>query len=225
MKVEAQDLAMSYWDANNEVRIFEHINLQVDSGAMVAIVGESGVGKTTLLNLLGALELPTQGQITLGETCITKDLRQENELALFRGRNIGFIFQFFQLLPEFDAQENVALPLLLQGVKMKEALGRAKVVLERVGLGARLTHRPFMLSGGEQQRVAIARALVGKPGLVLADEPTGNLDLKTGAAISRMLLDIQKEEGITLIVVTHSMELAGHIGRTLELTFGQLQER
>ncbi len=218
MRIKADNVSMSYHDAGNVIPVLRDVNLHAVEGESIAIVGESGVGKTTLLNLLGGLEHPSGGEVTIGEHCITRDFRTNSELARFRGKNVGFIFQFFQLLAEFDAQENVAMPLILQGIGRSEANATAVEYLKRVGLGSRLTHRPSMLSGGEQQRVAIARALVGKPGVVLADEPTGNLDQKTGAAISRLLLDMQAEEGNTLIVVTHSRELSSMMGRTLELT-------
>lgn len=218
MKISADGVCMSYDDAGKPVCVLKGITFSVPSGDSVAIVGESGVGKTTLLNIVGGLERPDCGEVFVGDTCITKDLKSSAELARFRGRNIGFIFQFFQLLPEFDALENVAMPLVLRGMRRAKANLLAKDCLGSIGLSSRLTHRPYMLSGGEQQRVAIARALVGKPGVLLADEPTGNLDERTGDAIGRLLLDVQSERGATLIVVTHSRELSSMMKKTLRLT-------
>ncbi len=218
MRVIAEDVSMFYDDAGKKIEVLRNINFEVREGESVAIIGESGVGKTTFLNLIGGLERPTAGEITIGETRLTRDFRSNSGLALFRGRNIGFIFQFFQLLAEFDATENVAMPLVLQGFGRKRAAMIAEQYLSKVGLASRLTHRPSMLSGGEQQRVAIARALVGKPGLILADEPTGNLDQNTGLSISKLLLELKAQENSTLVVVTHSRELAAMMDRTLELT-------
>lgn len=222
MRVIANNVAMSYADAGKKIEVLRNINLEVREGESVAIIGESGVGKTTLLNLIGGLERPTAGDISIGETSLTRDFRSNSGLALFRGKNIGFIFQFFQLLAEFDATENVAMPLVLQGLGKKRAAFIAEQYLTKVGLSNRLTHRPSMLSGGEQQRVAIARALVGKPGLILADEPTGNLDQNTGLSISKLLLELKAQENSTLVVVTHSRELAAMMDRILELTISGL---
>lgn len=217
MRVLAQNLAMNYHDSGREIPVFAGLELDVPSGGSVAIVGASGVGKTTLLNCLGALEVPTSGTITIGDVCITDRSISSQERARFRGTNVGFVFQFHHLLPEFDALENVSMPLLLQGESRGVAEQRARELLHRVGLQNRLTHRPSMLSGGEQQRVAIARALVCKPGLILADEPTGNLDFQTGSLVSDLLLELHLEQASTLIVVTHSLELARKMQRILEL--------
>ncbi len=227
MRVEARKLSMQYNDAGRIIDIFRDLDLFVESGHSLAVVGESGVGKTTLLYLLGILDLPLHGELLLGDEVFTRErLRSKREFAaLFRGENIGFIFQFHHLLPEFDALENVAMPLIIQGLELNEAKEEARKILNRVGLADRLEHRPSMLSGGEQQRVAIARALVGKPGVLLADEPTGNLDLDTAVEVQRLLLELQREQGTTLIVVTHSLEFAHSLERTVVLTRQGLQEQ
>lgn len=225
MRVSVNHLAMAYLDGDHRINIFDGVSLDVHAGCSVAIVGESGVGKTTLLNLIGGLEKPVSGDVVIDGKSLVTDFRSPSDLAPYRGEKIGFIFQFFHLLSEFDAIENVAMPLLVRGMSFRSASGRAKECLERVGLGHRLTHRPSMLSGGEQQRVAIARALVGSPAVLLADEPTGNLDLKTGDTISRLLLELHKEEGNALIVVTHSKDLAERLDSIQELTANGLVKR
>ena len=217
MQITAKDLTMQFDDAGRVVEVFNSLSLEIKSGTSVAITGESGVGKTTLLYILGALETPISGEVWIGESCLTaRD--KKLDIAAFRGQNIGFVFQFHYLFQEFNALENVAMPLLIQGAARGQAMNRAESLLKRVGLGHRLTHRPGALSGGEQQRVAIARALVTKPGVILADEPTGNLDLKTGGEITKLLLEMQQEEGVTLAVVTHSPDVAGAMSRVVELT-------
>ena len=218
MEVVAKDLSMRFNDAGRIIDVFQGLNLHIKSGETVAILGASGVGKTTLLYLLGALETPTTGDILLGGINITELQRKRKDISEIRGKSIGFVFQFHQLLPEFDALENVALPLLVNGKSKDEAYGRAEQILTRVGLKERLTHRPGALSGGEQQRVALARALAPKPGLILADEPTGNLDRKIGAQITDLMLELQHEEGNSLVVVTHAIDLAERLGRIMELT-------
>lgn len=218
MEVQAKDLSMRFNDAGREIQIFNKLNFQVASGSSMAIVGSSGVGKTTLLYLLGAMETPSSGDVVIGQTSLSSLRSGGDDIALFRGRNIGFVFQFHQLLAEFDAVENVAMPLLIQGQPMGEARKRATALLERVGLSHRLAHRPGALSGGEQQRVAIARAVAAKPGVILADEPTGNLDPKTSGEVRALLRELQAEQGITLIIVTHSREFADSMERVIELT-------
>lgn len=218
MQVIAEKLTMHFNDAGRVIEVFQNLSFQVPSGTSLAIVGESGIGKTTLLYILGGLEKPVEGQVVIGETDITALRAGNDKLTIFRGKKIGFIFQFHYLFPEFDALENVAMPLLIQGVDKSVAMGRAEELLHRVGLAHRLSHRPGTLSGGEQQRVSVARALCARPGVILADEPTGNLDVKTAAQVNELLLEIQREEKITLIVVTHSLELAAKMGRVVELT-------
>jgi lipoprotein-releasing system ATP-binding protein len=218
MNIKVEDLSMDFDDAGKVVRVFENLSFEIQSGQTAAIVGESGVGKTTLLYLLGALEKPRAGKITLGNTCITDNQLSRHQRSEFRGANIGFVFQFHQLLPEFDAVENVAMPLFIQGLDKKEAKKRAELMLEKVNLSHRLDHRPGQLSGGEQQRVAIARALVSNPGLVLADEPTGNLDSNTAENVGNLLIELNRQEKRTLVIVTHSIELASRMDKVFRLT-------
>ena len=218
MDVQASQLRMHFDDADRRIEVFRDVSLSIPSGESVAIVGASGVGKTTLLHILGALETPTGGSVHFGDTDIVQLQQNPDALSAFRGRHIGLVFQSHHLLPEFDALENVALPLLIQGMERAAAFASASDLLERVGLGHRFTHRPGALSGGEQQRVAIARALVAEPAVVLADEPTGNLDVKTGASVIETLLGLQKQRKTTLILVTHSPELAGMLDKVVELT-------
>ena len=215
---------MRYDDAGRVIELFHELNLDVENGTSLAITGESGVGKTTLLYILGGLEYPVGGKVHIGDTCVTDIAHSRRDMALFRGRHVGFVFQFHQLLPEFDAVENVAMPLVIRGERRVDALVRATELLQRVGLGERLTHRPGMLSGGEQQRVALARALAGNPGVLLADEPTGNLDERTGGEITDLLLELHRENAITLIVVTHSRDLARRMDRCVELRGGGMIE-
>jgi putative ABC transport system ATP-binding protein len=196
------------------------IDLEIARGEFVALVGPSGSGKSTVLNLVGGLDRPSEGEIWIDGI----ELSGSDEKALTRHRrqHVGFVFQSFNLLPRLTAEENVALPLMFDGVTEKERLARARTLLERVGLGGRLTHRPTQLSGGEQQRVAIARALVGQPALLLADEPTGNLDTATGVEIMRLLQELNQEHGLTLLVVTHDSEVADFADRVVRLRDGQV---
>jgi len=216
MKVEAKKLSMSFVDGVKTIDVFNNLNFTFDSGSSIAIVGQSGVGKTTLLSILGGLELPTSGSVLFDGTDITK--LSGDKLSDFRGEKIGFIFQFHNLLAEFSAVENVMMPLIISGASRDSAAETATRLLESVGLKERLNHRPGMLSGGEQQRVAIARSLSRSPKLLLADEPTGNLDHKTGGQVSDLLLEICSRSGITLVLVTHSRELAARMFKQLELT-------
>ena len=225
MNVEIQQLAMEYHDAGRVVEVFRDISFEVNSGTSLAVMGESGSGKTTLLQILGLLEHPTAGDVLYQGVSRKEFANQGKRLSSFRGKEIGFVFQFHYLLPEFDALENVSLPLRIQGIEPDTANDQAHQLLKRVGLAERITHRPSELSGGEQQRVAIARALVAQPGLVLADEPTGNLDERTGGAVQDLLLELQQEQGITLVVVTHSSDLAKSLDRVVELQQGKIVER
>ncbi|MCB0344545.1 MAG: ABC transporter ATP-binding protein [Bdellovibrionales bacterium] len=225
MEVVCRNVSKSFRDAERVVDVLTSIDLNISSGSSVSIVGESGAGKTTLLHIIGTLESASSGDVILGGSDVTDMIKQGQDLAPFRGKNIGFIFQFHYLLPEFDAVENVAMPLLIAGGDRKAAAERAEELLISVGLKERLSHRPPELSGGEQQRVAIARALAPRPGLVLADEPTGNLDIRTGSGVHELLLELQEKEKMTLVVVTHSLELAGLMQRAVELTPGGLVEK
>lgn len=225
MDVAVDNLRMCFNDGDREIELFSGLSFDVRSGSSLAIMGASGVGKTTLLYLLGGLEVPVSGDIRVGSHSYAQIRRSSSDFAFFRGEHLGFVFQFHNLLQEFDALENVTLPLMIRGESGEAARVRATELLERVGLGHRLNHRPGALSGGEQQRVAIARALVGRPGVILADEPTGNLDQRTGSEVKKLLLELQREQGMTLILVTHSSELAASMDRVVELTVTGMQER
>jgi putative ABC transport system ATP-binding protein len=198
------------------------VDLTVARGEFVALVGPSGSGKSTVLNLVGGLDQPTSGQVWINGTELSAS--DERILTQHRRRHVGFVFQSFNLLPRLTAEENVALPLMFSDVSEKERRARARALLERVGLEHRLEHRPTQLSGGEQQRVAIARALVGEPALLLADEPTGNLDTTTGAEIMALLKKLNQEGGLTLLVVTHDAEVAAFADRVVELRDGRVEK-
>lgn len=205
MNIQIQSLFKSYFLESKEVKVLKGLDLTIKSGTMLSITGPSGVGKSTLLHILGTLDTPSSGQVLLdGQNIFLKSVA---ELAQFRNTQIGFVFQFHHLLPEFTALENVALPLMMRGDK--KAYSEATKWLERVGLSGRLSHKPGELSGGEQQRVALARALVSKPNLLLADEPTGNLDEATGLAIVELIRELNKELGMTVLMVTHNPRLVG----------------
>ena len=219
--VRARGLTKIYSGPNQNVVVFRDLDLEVRQGEMIAIVGASGAGKSTLLHLLGGLDKPASGNIKIGEFDITKNA--ELDLARFRNRHIGFVFQFHHLLPEFSAAENVMMPLLIGGAPRREAESRARDLLHRLGLVDRADHRPGKLSGGEQQRVALARALAFSPGLLLADEPTGNLDERTGREIHTLIRKLQLEEKLTTLIVTHNERLAASCDRVLRLEGGALQ--
>jgi lipoprotein-releasing system ATP-binding protein len=220
--IEASSLSKHYGEGEQTIHVLNDLYLAIRPTECVAIVGESGVGKSTLLHVLGLLDQPNAGQVLLdGQDLFALS---EPERAALRNREIGFIFQFHHLLPDFTALENVTMPGLIAGLSWVEAQQRANAMLVRVGLAARLTHRPGELSGGEQQRVAVARALVLKPRIILADEPTGNLDPTTGESILQLLLDLNQQLGVTMAVVTHSEKLAATMDRTLRLQNGKLTE-
>ncbi|MDQ4148747.1 MAG: ABC transporter ATP-binding protein [Actinomycetota bacterium] len=203
-----------------EVRALDGVCLEVEAGTFVSVMGPSGSGKSTLLHLLGGLDTPSEGVVTVGGKDLSK--LTDEELTLFRRRSLGFIFQFFNLLPTMSAWENVALPRLLDGLKLADVKPRALELLERVGLGERADHKPSQLSGGEMQRVAIARALVADPLLILADEPTGNLDSKSGEAVLDLLRSTVTEDGRTVIVVTHDAKAASVADRIVMLKDGKI---
>jgi lipoprotein-releasing system ATP-binding protein len=219
--LEVVDLHKSFGSGSARVEVLKGIDLTVEAGETIALVGASGAGKSTLLHIIGALDRPTSGNILYGGEDISR--RGDNAVAAFRNRTIGFVFQFHHLLPEFSALENAMMPLLIAGSGRRDAEAVARGLLADVGLSHRLMHKPGELSGGEQQRVAIARALVGSPHLLLADEPTGNLDMKTSDGVHELLDDINKSRGITLIVVTHNEKLAGRMGRTIRLADGKVE--
>jgi lipoprotein-releasing system ATP-binding protein len=217
-RIEVQRLGKSYIHGGKALPILWDIDLLLNPGDMVAVVGASGVGKSTFLQLLGTLDLPTSGSIRFdGEELTTMSA---SRLAEFRNRRIGFVFQFHHLLPEFTALENVMMPALIQRISSERSRRLASEILGRVGLSHRLTHRPGELSGGEQQRVALARAMVLEPSLLLADEPTGNLDRSTGEAIHQLFLELNRERGSTLLVVTHNPDLAAILPRRLRMIDG-----
>ena len=218
--IRIADLYKSYYDGLTELPVLKGINLEVKKAEIVAIVGASGVGKSTLLHLLGGLDRPTEGTIFYeGEDIFALN---DQDLDRFRNEEIGFVFQFHHLLPEFTALENVAMPGLIAQQKPDVAEDRAKELLDYVGLGERLEHRPSELSGGERQRVAIARALVNQPKVVLADEPTGNLDQKTSEAVHDLLWTLNDQFGQTFIIVTHNQTLAQRADRLVQLVDGQV---
>lgn len=218
--LEAQALSKVYRGISDEVTVFQNLNLTIQKGEMIAIVGASGVGKSTLLHLLGGLDRPTSGTVFLDDFDIFKN--GELELARLRNQRIGFVFQFHHLLPEFSALENVMMPLLIAGNVRSHAENRARDLLRRVRLESRLAHRPGELSGGERQRVALARALVAAPALLLADEPTGNLDQQTGKEVFALIRQLHAEEQLTSILVTHNEQLAATCDRVLHLASGRL---
>ncbi|MEL6187116.1 MAG: ABC transporter ATP-binding protein [Myxococcota bacterium] len=220
--VEIRDLRKTYWMDEQSIEVLRGVDLDLHQGDRVSIIGPSGSGKSTFLHVLGTLDAPTTGEVRYrGENVFA---RGSGDVARFRNRTIGFVFQFHHLLPEFTALENVAMPALIQRLSSREAERRAAEVLERVGLGHRLEHRPGELSGGEQQRVAIARALVLEPELLLADEPTGNLDEATAEGIHELLAETHRRTGLTVVLVTHSSRLASRMPRRLEMREGQLVE-
>ncbi len=217
-RVEVRKLGKAYIHSGQPLPVLADVDLSLAPGDMVAVVGASGVGKSTFLQILGTLDLPTSGSIKFNGEEITT--MSATRLAEFRNRRIGFVFQFHHLLPEFTALENVMMPALIQHVSVPRARTMAADILGRVGLRHRLTHRPNELSGGEQQRVALARAMVLEPSLLLADEPTGNLDRATGEQIHQLFLELNQERGSTLLVVTHNPELASMMPRRLRMVDG-----
>jgi ABC-type lipoprotein export system ATPase subunit/ABC-type lipoprotein release transport system permease subunit len=220
--IQLIDVCRQYHLGSANVNALKNINLEITEGEFVALVGPSGSGKSTLLNLLGGLDHPTSGEINVQSVAL--HTANEEELTQHRRHNVGFIFQTFNLLPILTALENVALPLMLSGVGLTERNQRATELLQRVGLGHRLNHRPTEMSGGEQQRAAIARALVNDPQLILADEPTGNLDSSTGADVMRLLRELNTERDVTLIIVTHDSEIAAYSDRIVHLRDGEINE-
>lgn len=221
MVIEAKGVSRGFRQGPRRVQVLQDINLRVPAGSSVAIVGASGAGKSTLLQLLGGLDKPDAGEVLVdGQSLWQMNERQRGDL---RNSRMGFIYQFHHLLPEFTALENVAMPLLIRGESVAIAAGRATELLEIVGLGQRLSHKPGELSGGERQRAAVARALVGKPACVLGDEPTGNLDERTANRVFEQLLELNTEFKTSLILVTHDMRLAARMNQRFELHMGSLR--
>ena len=218
--LSCRNLGKSYDEGPESVKVLSGLNLELHAGERVAIVGSSGSGKSTLLNLLGGLDRPTQGSVWLA----SEELSALGERArgLLRNRELGFVYQFHHLLPEFTAIENVCMPLLIGRTPIPEARERAEALLKRVGLGHRLSHKPAELSGGERQRVAIARALVNRPGLVMLDEPTGNLDHHTAQGIQELMQELSSSSRTAFLVVTHDLNLARQMDRVLKLDDGHL---
>jgi lipoprotein-releasing system ATP-binding protein len=216
----AQRLNKSYLVGGSRLHILRDLDLAVEKGEMVAVMGASGAGKSTLLHVLGGLDRPDSGDVQVGDVDVARV--DDAALVAFRNKHVGFVFQFHHLLPEFSAIENAEMPLRIARLATAEARPRAQALLNRVGLGERLSHRPGMLSGGEQQRVAVARALVGQPSLLLADEPTGDLDEATADALHVLLREMHAEFGLTAIIATHNPRLAQQCDRVLRLEGGQL---
>jgi len=219
--LSASGVHKSFSQGPEVLQVLEGVNLTVAAGERVAIVGASGSGKTTLLQILGGLDAPTSGTVAVAG----RDIHQlsEQERGALRNQALGFVYQFHHLLPEFSALENVAMPLLVRRSPVREARAAARALLERVGLGARLEHRPHQLSGGERQRAAVARALVTQPRIVLADEPTGNLDGTNAESVFALMLELNRERATSLIVVTHDLKLAARMGATvIEVPSGHL---
>jgi len=220
--LQCQNLAKYYADGDLETHVLTDINLTVNKGDRIAIVGSSGSGKSTLLHLLGGLDTPTAGHITVqGQDLNTLSV---NALSTLRNQSLGFVYQFHHLLPEFTAVENVAMPLLIGGESPKQAQLKAEELLIKVGLGHRLIHKPSELSGGERQRTALARALITKPACLLADEPTGNLDHRTAQSIFELIMELNESMGTALVIVTHDVNLAAKMDRTLTLIDGELSD-
>jgi putative ABC transport system ATP-binding protein len=218
--VQARGLTKTYGSGSTAVTALDHVNLNVKEGEFVAVMGPSGCGKSTLLHLLGGLDTPSEGVVLIGGQNLT-DLT-DNQLTELRRREIGFVFQFFNLIPVLSSVENAALPVTLDGMKPEQAKAKATEWLSRFGLGDRLANRPDQLSGGQQQRVAIARALISEPELVLADEPTGNLDTRAGDEIAALLRDVSKQYGRTVVIVTHDPRIAAYTDRIVFLRDGKV---
>lgn len=218
--LQCQNVCKTYREGAFDTQVLKGVSFDIDKGELASIIGTSGSGKSTLLHILGALDDPTEGHVTFLDQELSK--LSSNRQAKLRNQHLGFVYQFHHLLADFSALENVAMPLLIGGAKVNQAKTAAKALLDKVGLNHRIEHRPSELSGGERQRVAIARALVNNPSLVLADEPTGNLDHKTALAIYDLMRELNQESNTAFLVVTHDGELAGKMDRQLHMQDGLL---
>lgn len=218
--IQCNAVSKTFFEGGNALTVFQDVSLQINPGERIAIVGSSGSGKSTLLHVLGGLDKPGHGDVLIAGQSVNN--MGQAEAGLLRNRMLGFVYQFHHLLPEFTAIENVAMPLMIGGIKTATAMQRAKEMLKRVGLAARLEHKPSQLSGGERQRAAVARALVTAPKCVLADEPTGNLDHENATKVFDLMLELNKELGTSLVVVTHEMRLAERMDRVLRLDNSRL---
>jgi lipoprotein-releasing system ATP-binding protein len=218
--IKLENLSKTFIKDGSTIEVLRDLDLIIPRGQSLAILGVSGAGKSTLIHILGTLDHPSSGSVLYDD--INVFAWEKKRLAEFRNSTIGFVFQFHNLLPEFNSLENTMMPALIHGLSLREAKARAKVLLQEVGLGDRLNHKPGELSGGEQQRVAVARALIMKPEIILADEPTGNLDSETGKKIENILLDLNKNKQITLIVVTHNKSLADRMSQKIRLSDGRI---
>ena len=222
MLLRACNLKKVFRSGDSDLVLFENLSLQVQSGEMLAIVGESGTGKSTLLHILGALDSASEGDVYFAQLQLSS--LSEEDAAEFRSRELGFVWQFHYLLPEFTAAENVAMPLLMRGVKRHDAAQQARHWLQEVGLGDRASHRSGELSGGEQQRVALARALISRPKVLMADEPTGDLDNRTAEAVFNLIARLHRDYRLTSLIVTHNLGFARRCNRILRLEHGRLAE-
>jgi len=221
--IQAQNLTKIYKSPASQVVVFEDLNFEVQAGSLFAIIGPSGAGKSTLLHLLGGLDRPTRGDVLFKNQSIFQ--WQAPQLAQFRNRHVGFVFQFHHLLPEFTALENTMMPKLIRGDDRSSTEATARQILDRVGLARRLDHKVGEVSGGEQQRIAIAGAVVGQPELLLADEPTGNLDHRTGDVIFQMIRELHRERGLTSVIVTHNERIAVQCNEVWELDAGAFERK
>lgn len=221
--IQLDNLSKTFIKDGNRIEVLRELNFNIVQGQSLAILGVSGSGKSTLIHILGALDHPTSGTVLFDDVNVFD--WNEKKLADFRNRKIGFVFQFHNLLPEFSCLENTMMPAMIQGLPHREAKERAELILDEVGLSNRLTHKPGELSGGEQQRVAVARALINEPEIILADEPTGNLDTETGKKIEDLLVRFNQTKKITLIVVTHNKSLADRMSQSIGLKDGKIYSR
>ncbi len=219
--LRAEGLFKSYFLAKQEIPVLKGIELEINRGELLVIVGPSGVGKSTLLHILGALDRPSLGQVYISDSPIFD--KDDNELADFRNRTVGFVFQFHHLLGEFTALENVAMPGLIGGLSKRSCFEKAGHLLEELNLQHRTDHKPSELSGGEQQRVAVARAMINDPKIIMADEPSGNLDVKSSEALHDILQELAREKKQTIVIATHNLELAGRANRVIEMYDGRIR--